>query len=68
VADRILYELKLSDGATPEATSATRGNWELLRGIKHSLPWALRGELDPTNVANAIAVIGAKMIDVLVEP
>ncbi|MGW1423992.1 phosphoribosylanthranilate isomerase [Bradyrhizobium manausense] len=64
VADRVLYEFKPPDGAEPEPASATSGNWELLRGIKHPLPWALGGELDPANVAKAINLTGARMIDV----
>ncbi|WFU82855.1 phosphoribosylanthranilate isomerase [Bradyrhizobium sp. CIAT3101] len=64
IADRILYELKPPDDEASEAGSALRGNWNLLRGIKHPLPWALGGELDPSNVAEAIATTGARMIDV----
>lgn len=64
VADRILYELKPPDGAAPEGAAVSRCDWELLRGVTHPLPWTLGGELDQTNVADAIAITGARMIDV----
>jgi phosphoribosylanthranilate isomerase len=46
------------------AITQWRGDWELLRGVTHPCPWTLGGGLDQTNVADAIAITGARMIDV----
>jgi phosphoribosylanthranilate isomerase len=62
--DRILYELKPPEGAASEGASGSQCDWELLRGVTHPLPWTLGGGLDQTNVADAIAITGARMIDV----
>jgi phosphoribosylanthranilate isomerase len=62
--DRILYELKPPEGAAPDGASESRCDWELLRGVTHPCPWTLGGGLDQTNVAEAIAITGARMIDV----
>jgi phosphoribosylanthranilate isomerase len=67
--ERIVYELKppasaASEGARPERAPASQYDWKLLKGVTHPLPWTLGGGLDQTNVADAIAVTGARMIDV----
>ena len=41
-----------------------RFDWSLLQGVRHVLPWALSGGLDPFNVAEAVATTGATMVDV----
>lgn len=64
MAHRIVYELKPPEGVAPEGAAASRCDWELLRGVTHPLPWTLGGGLDQTNVADAIAITGARMIDV----
>ena len=64
IADRILYEFRPSEDEASEGRFALRDSWNLLREFKHPLPWILGGELDPTNVAEAIAITGARMIDV----
>ncbi|WP_076862844.1 phosphoribosylanthranilate isomerase [Bradyrhizobium mercantei] len=64
VADRILYELKPPEGVASTGASASCCDWEMLRGVTHPSPWTLGGGLDQTNVADAIAITGARMIDV----
>jgi phosphoribosylanthranilate isomerase len=56
---------------TPPAQNATRPgghgvafDWRMLKGQKIGRPWFLAGGLNPGNVARAIAVSGAQMIDV----
>jgi phosphoribosylanthranilate isomerase len=61
--ERILYEVKPPEGAASEA-SPSQCDWKLLQGVTHPLPWTLGGGLDQTNVADAIAITGARMIDV----
>ncbi len=41
-----------------------RFDWHLLDGFRHPLPWALSGGLDPQNVAEAVAVTKATLVDV----
>ena len=40
-----------------------RFDWKLLAGFDHPLPWALSGGLDPDNVADAIGITGARLVD-----
>lgn len=63
-ADRILYDAKTPPGATLPGGMGVRFDWTLLQGFRHPLPWALSGGLDPFNVAEAIRVTGAEMVDV----
>ncbi|MEO9129588.1 MAG: N-(5'-phosphoribosyl)anthranilate isomerase, partial [Sphingomonas sp.] len=41
-----------------------RFDWSLLQGVRHALPWALSGGLDPLNVADAVTTTGANMVDI----
>lgn len=63
-ADRILYDAKTPEGAALPGGMGLRFDWTLLQGHRHPLPWALSGGLDPANVAKAIRVTGAAMVDV----
>jgi phosphoribosylanthranilate isomerase len=56
---------------TPPAQNATRPgghgvafDWRMLKGQRFNRPWFLAGGLNPGNVARAIAVSGAEMVDV----
>ena len=63
-ADRILYDAKTPPGAVMPGGMGVRFDWGLLQGVRHPLPWALSGGLDPFNVAGAVATTGATMVDV----
>ncbi|MDR6789518.1 phosphoribosylanthranilate isomerase [Sphingomonas sp. BE138] len=63
-ADRLLYDAKTPEGATLPGGMGVRFDWELLRGFRHPLPWALSGGLDVTNVDEAIARTGTTLVDV----
>ncbi|WCM28385.1 phosphoribosylanthranilate isomerase [Sphingomonas sp. QA11] len=63
-ADRILYDAKTPPGATLPGGMGVRFDWSLLQGFRHPLPWALSGGLDPLNVAEAVTITGARMVDV----
>jgi phosphoribosylanthranilate isomerase len=38
-------------------------DWSLFSGFKHEMPWGLAGGLTPDNVAGAIRVTGAPLVD-----
>jgi len=63
-ADRILYDAKTPDAAALPGGMGLRFDWRLLEGFSHPLPWALSGGLDPANVAEAVAITGAQIVDV----
>ena len=66
VCDRILFDAKPPEdmtGALPGG-NALAFDWELLRGYSGGRPWMLSGGLTPENVAEALAVSGARGVDV----
>jgi phosphoribosylanthranilate isomerase len=63
LADRIVYDAKTPAGALPGGMGI-RFDWRLLHGFNHPAPWALSGGLSPDNVADAVTVTGARMVDV----
>jgi phosphoribosylanthranilate isomerase len=62
-ADRILYDARTPKGTLPGGMGM-RFDWTLLDGFMHPLPWALSGGLDAGNVADAVRITGARLIDV----
>jgi phosphoribosylanthranilate isomerase len=63
-ADRILYDAKTPDSAALPGGMGLRFDWTLLRGFAHPLPWILSGGLDAGNLAEAVAISGATLVDV----
>jgi phosphoribosylanthranilate isomerase len=63
-ASLILYDAKPPAGSDLPGGNGLRFDWELLRGHQHPLPWALSGGLDVDNIAEAVRVTGAPLIDV----
>ena len=63
-ADRILYDAKAPAGAAIPGGLGLRFDWRLLDGFTHPLPWALSGGLDAANIAEAIGITGATLVDV----
>ncbi len=63
-ADLILYDAKPPEGADLPGGNGLRFDWTLLSGHRHPLPWALSGGLDADNVAEAIRVTGAPLVDI----
>ena len=63
-ADRILYDVQTAECSALAGIPSPRCDWTLLKGITHPLPWILGGQLDQSNVSEAIAITGATMIDV----
>jgi phosphoribosylanthranilate isomerase len=66
VADRFLFDAK----PPPEATDALPGgnalsfDWHMLAGTDWPLPWMLAGGLTAANLTEAVAVTGARAVDV----
>ena len=63
VADRILYDAKTPKGTLPGGMGL-RFDWKLLDGFNHPLPWALSGGLDTGNLAEAVGITGARLVDI----
>jgi phosphoribosylanthranilate isomerase len=64
IADLILFDAK-----TPKASRLPGGmgiafDWKLLDRFRHKSPWGLSGGLSVENVAEAIAMTGAPLVDV----
>jgi len=59
-ADKLLYDApaqKLPGG------QGLAVDWSLFQGFRHEMPWGLAGGLTPDNVAEAIRVTGAPLVD-----
>lgn len=63
-ADFLLYDAKTPDGAALPGGMGHRFDWSLLNGHRPPLPWGLSGGLDPDNVAEAIRLTRAPLVDV----
>jgi phosphoribosylanthranilate isomerase len=63
IADRLLYDAKTPPGSALPGGMGLRFDWKLLDGFDHPLPWALSGGLDAGNVADAIGITGARLVD-----
>jgi phosphoribosylanthranilate isomerase len=63
-ADRLLYDAKPPEGADLPGGLGIRFDWELLRGVRHVLPWALSGGLEASSLAEAVQITGATLVDV----
>ena len=65
-ADLLLFDAKppkSMQNALPGGNGLTF-DWSLLAGQKPETPWMLSGGLDPNNVAEAIRITGAEVVDV----
>ena len=60
---RVLYDAK-ADGDSMPGGMGVRFDWTLLDGARHALDWGLAGGLDADNVAEALRVTGAPLLDV----
>jgi phosphoribosylanthranilate isomerase len=64
VADHLLFDARPPADATRPGGLGKAFDWTLLHGVDASVPWMLSGGLDPGNVAEAIAMTGARGVDV----
>jgi phosphoribosylanthranilate isomerase len=63
-ASLILYDAKPPVGSDLPGGNGLRFDWELLRGHQHPLPWALSGGLDARNIAEAVRITNAPLLDI----
>ncbi len=61
VADRLMFD---TDGGTLPGGNAKAFDWKILSGRRVPLPWLLAGGLTPDNVAEAVRITGARIVDV----
>lgn len=61
---QFLFDAKAPAGAAMPGGNATAFDWRLLAGRSFPRPWMLAGGLTPGNVAEAIRISGATMVDV----
>jgi len=61
---RILFDAKAPSGSDIPGGNGQRFDWRLLEGFRHTSPWLLSGGLDARNVADAVSITGATLVDV----
>ncbi len=64
VADQLLVDAKPPPGADRPGGNAIAFDWNLIAGRRWPVPWMLAGGLTSDNVAQAIALTGARQVDV----
>jgi phosphoribosylanthranilate isomerase len=64
VADRLLFDAKAPKDARLPGGNGVAFDWRLLAGLDLRKPYLLSGGLDAENVAEAIAITGARGVDV----
>ena len=64
VVDHLMFDARPPSGAALPGGVGASFDWSLLAGRSFGKPWFLAGGLNPDNVAGAVAVTGAPMVDV----
>ncbi|MCK0149678.1 phosphoribosylanthranilate isomerase [Marivita sp. S6314] len=64
VADQLLVDAKPPKNATLPGGNGVSFDWRLISARRWSVPWMLAGGLTPDNVADAVALTGARQVDV----
>ena len=64
VADLLLVDAKAPPGADLPGGNGLSFDWRMLGGRRILRPWMLAGGLNPDNVAEAVRLTGAPMVDV----
>lgn len=63
MASWLLFDARAGDNEPPGGNGRAF-DWTILRGRSFSRPWMLSGGLDPANVGEALAISGARAVDV----
>jgi phosphoribosylanthranilate isomerase len=63
-ADHLMFDAKLPASADRPGGGGATFDWSILSGRRFERPWFLAGGLDPWNVAEALRVTGAPLVDV----
>lgn len=61
-ADLVLFDARTPKGTLPGGMGLSF-DWNLLSGLRLALPWGLAGGLNPGNVAEAIRITAAPLVD-----
>jgi len=64
VVDQLLIDAKPPAGADLPGGNGLAFDWRLIAGRRWPVPWMLAGGLTPKNVAEAVALTGARQVDV----
>jgi len=64
IADMLLFDARPAQDATLPGGNGIAFDWRLLANRRIPVPWMLAGGLNPDNVAQAIMLTGARMVDV----
>jgi phosphoribosylanthranilate isomerase len=64
VVEMLLFDASPVAGSSRPGGHGAAFDWQILNGRNFVRPWFLAGGLTPENVARAIEVSGAKMVDV----
>ena len=64
VADQILVDAKAPEDSDRPGGNGLAFDWRLLAGHRWTKPWMLAGGLTPDTVSEAVALTGARQIDV----
>ena len=64
VTEHLMFDAKTPKDADLPGGMGVRFDWTMLAGRKFARPWFLAGGLDPWNVAEAVTLSGAPMVDV----
>ena len=63
-ADHLMLDAKAPEGSGRPGGHGSAFDWSLLAGRTFARPWFLAGGLNPENVAQAVRVTGAPLVDV----
>ncbi|RZJ33758.1 MAG: phosphoribosylanthranilate isomerase, partial [Brevundimonas sp.] len=64
VADHLMFDAKPPEGSSLPGGVGASFDWTLLADRSFSRPWFLAGGLNPDNVAGAVRISGAPLVDV----
>jgi len=64
LVEHLMFETKAPKDADRPGGLGVAFDWSLLKGRRFERPWFLAGGLNPWNVAEAVAVSGAPILDV----
>jgi phosphoribosylanthranilate isomerase len=63
-ADHLMFDARPPEGADRPGGHGASFDWTLLEGVRLTRPWFLAGGLDPWNVAEAVKLSRAPIVDV----
>ena len=64
IADHMMFDAKTPKGSALPGGMGVSFDWTLLEGRRYRRPWFIAGGLDPWNVAEAVRISGAPLVDV----